>query len=88
MISDHSFDYPWSPDLFSDLESGGDDMLSLSFDVNNSSTAETEHQRRLSLASSHGSESSMKSVLSDSSLSFDDEASDVSMCLLHACVIR
>ena len=86
VISDHSFDYPWSPDLFSDLESGGDDMLSLSFDVNNSSMDEEARQRKLSLASSHGSESSMKSVLSDcSSLSFDDEASDVStyFFLLH-----
>ena len=78
VISDHSFDCPWSPEMNSDYESGDIDTLSLSYDLNSSSTIELPFQRRASLTSSYGSGSSMKSLLSDSSLSVDDDG-DVSM---------
>ncbi|KAK2182275.1 hypothetical protein NP493_359g08041 [Ridgeia piscesae] len=73
VISDHSFDCPWSPEMNSDYESGDIDTLSLSYDLNSSSTIELPFQRRASLTSSYGSGSSMKSLLSDSSLSVDDD---------------
>lgn len=86
VISDHSYEYPWSADLINNQdESSGADALSLSYDFNTSSTIEMPRQRRVSLTSSYGSGSSMKSLLSDdSSLSVDEEG-DVSMHFVLTC---